>query len=142
MSNLTSADAFPLDFPAHIIFCIVGLAFFLYRFIKYKRVYQLLMAIAIPATLLIRAATSKAMFYAIGIAESILIIAAAVTAIIDSHKASVARKRLNSETEPDPVNAEASSTGASLDKDTEENDPEKQENQKEESEKSEENQNS
>lgn len=44
---------FPLPLPAHIVFSIMGLLFFLYMFKNTKHFYHLLLAIAIPSTMLI-----------------------------------------------------------------------------------------
>ena len=81
---------FPFPFHLHIIFSIIGLAFFVYRFFQQKRPYQAIMAVAIPISLLIWMSDSKPLFYTIGICELILLISAFVTSIIfkNSNKAS------------------------------------------------------
>lgn len=73
---------FPFPFSLHAIFCVVSLIFFVLRFIKEKSPYQLIMAIAIPASLIIWLSEGKALFYAVGMAEVVLLISAFVTSII------------------------------------------------------------
>lgn len=77
-----NTNIFPLPFSAHLIFSIFAFAVFLFQFIRVRRPYQLMMAAAIPATLLIYVNDSKAWFYGIGIAEAVLIIASVVSVFI------------------------------------------------------------
>ncbi len=73
---------FPFPFSLHLVFCCIALIFFIFRFIKEKLPYQLIMAVAIPFSLIIWLSESKTLFYGVGIAELIFIIAAFVTSII------------------------------------------------------------
>ncbi len=73
---------FPFPFSLHLGFCCIALVFFVWRFIKEKLPYQLIMAVAIPLSLIIWISNSKTLFYGVGIAELVLIIAAFVTSIV------------------------------------------------------------
>jgi len=77
-----NTNIFPLPFSAHLIFSIFAFVIFMFQFIRVRRPYQLLMAAAVPATLLIYVNDSKAWFYGIGIAEAIFIIASLVSVFI------------------------------------------------------------
>ena len=85
---------FPFPFSLHLGFCCIALVFFVWRFIKEKLPYQLIMAVAIPLSLIIWISDSKTLFYGVGITELVLIIAAFVTSIVFRTK------------EPVPENAE------------------------------------
>lgn len=80
---------FPFPFGLHLGFCCIALVFFVLRFIKEKLPYQLIMAVAIPASLIIWISDSKTLFYGVGIAELVLIIAAFVTSIVFRKKETV-----------------------------------------------------
>lgn len=73
---------FPFPFKIHLIFSIVAFVFFLWRFAGNKRPYQLIMAVAIPLSLVIWASDNRVLFYSIGIAEAVLLLAALVTSFI------------------------------------------------------------
>lgn len=91
---------FPFPFSLHATFCCIALVFFVLRFIKEKAPYQLIMAIAIPFSMIIWLSEGKTLFYMVGIAEVAFLIAAFVSSI-------VCRKN-----EPVPENAEAVSENA------------------------------
>ena len=62
------ATTFPLPFAYHIVLCVLGCVFFLAQFIRLKQHYQLLLAIAIPASQLIYIQPeSRTLFYTIGL---------------------------------------------------------------------------
>ncbi len=73
---------FPFPFSLHLGFCCIALVFFVLRFIKEKLPYQLIMAVAIPFSLIIWLSDSKTLFYGVGIAEFVFLIAAFVTSLI------------------------------------------------------------
>ena len=73
---------FPFPFGMHIVFAIVALIFFAYRFKTDKRPYQLIMAIAIPFSLLLWLSDSRSLYYFVGLSEGILLLAALITSII------------------------------------------------------------
>ena len=69
------ATTFPLPLAYHIVLCVLGCVFFLAQFIRLKKPYQLMMAIAMPASLLIYIQPeSRTLFYTIfnGIARGFL----------------------------------------------------------------------
>lgn len=70
---------FPFPLPLHIGFSIIALVFFLFRFITDKKPYQLIMAIAIPLSLVLELSDSRTLYYAVGIVEFILLLSAFIT---------------------------------------------------------------
>lgn len=62
----------PLPLPAHIIFCIVGTLYFGFRYYQKNYLYYLLLAVAIPSTLLIYMSNERWYFIALAIEEFIL----------------------------------------------------------------------
>ncbi|NLP26947.1 MAG: hypothetical protein GX365_06325 [Clostridiales bacterium] len=74
-----NSNIFPLSFSTHIAFCLFSVAFFLFQYYRTGYKYQILMAFAIPATLLIYVSNSKILFYAIGIFELTMLILVAVS---------------------------------------------------------------
>ncbi|MDD6278649.1 MAG: hypothetical protein ACI4JE_00260 [Ruminococcus sp.] len=77
---------FPFPFPTHLGFSVISLLFFLWRFSKEKRPYQLIMAIAIPFSLVIRLSDSRTLFYFVGVVELILLFAAFISSIVFKDK--------------------------------------------------------
>ncbi len=79
------ASTFPIPFPFHLIFCIIAGLFFLFQFIRLKRSYQLILAVTIPASLLIYVgdAANKTWFHTVGAFELIMLIGAIVLAVMD-----------------------------------------------------------
>lgn len=67
-------NTFPLEFSKHVIFCIIGVALFLFQFYRQGFKYQLLTAAAIGATLLLYVNDSSFWRYMIGIVEAVLLI--------------------------------------------------------------------
>lgn len=65
---------FPFPLPFHVIFSIVGALFFLIQYARKKYVYMLLVAFAIPSTLLVYFCTDKLSFTLLGLEELILLI--------------------------------------------------------------------
>lgn len=80
-------NTFPLDMDKHIVFCIVGILFFLFQFFRQGFKYQLMTAFAIGATLLLYVNDSTAWRYIIGAAELVLIIAIFIVMSIEKKKA-------------------------------------------------------
>lgn len=81
-AGIENPSLFPFPFHMHLIFACIGAIFFAYRFYTQKRPFQIIMAVAIPLSLLVWISESRALFYGIGIAEAVLIIAAAVASLI------------------------------------------------------------
>ena len=74
-----NGNIFPLPFNTHLIFCIISVAFFLFQYFRSGYKYQILMAFAVPATLLIYVSNNKIFFYAIGLFELIMLILVAIS---------------------------------------------------------------
>ena len=94
-----SNDVFPLLFPAHVIFVIIGVGYFLFRFIRYKRPYQILLGLCILLTMVIRFLPNmqdknlaKSLYNISMYIEFALLIIGFVWAIFDSIKARKRRK--------------------------------------------------
>ena len=85
-TEVLQPNLFPFPFQHHLIFCCVALVFFGYLYMKYKKPHQLIMAIAIPFSLVLWISTSRVLFYAVGIIEVILLITALVLNIIHRKK--------------------------------------------------------
>lgn len=82
---------FPISMVRHIIFAVVAGLFFLFQFIRVKRWYQIIVAIAIPITLLVYIDTENTvLFHGVGWAEAVLLgaafIASTVQNIMDKKK--------------------------------------------------------
>ena len=80
-AEIENPTLFPFPFNMHLIFACLATVFFVYRFATQKLPYQLIMAIAIPASLLIWVSESRTLFYAVGIIELVLILSALVTLV-------------------------------------------------------------
>lgn len=117
-AGVENPSLFPFPFKMHLIFACIGAIFFAYRFFTQKRPYQLIMAIAIPASLIIWLSESRTLFYGLGIAEAVLILAAAVTSIIFKAPA---------ESEDDEESEEAEESGDEEDADAESKESETEE---------------
>ena len=81
-AGIENPTLFPFPFNMHLIFACLAAIFFVYRFIVQRLPYQLIMAIAVLASLLIWVSESRTLFYAVGIIEAVLILAALVTSFI------------------------------------------------------------
>ena len=86
MYFLRNNNIFPLPFTAHLVFSCIAFLFFIIQFARVKHKHQLIMAVAVPATLLLYVNSNKTWFYIIGFGELILLIAALITAIIEKRK--------------------------------------------------------
>ena len=73
---------FPFPYSMHLIFVLISVAFFSYRFIVQKRPYQMIMAAAILASMGVWLSDNRKVYYGVGLVDVILILAALVTAII------------------------------------------------------------
>ena len=85
-AEISEPALFPFPLGLYAVFCIIALAFFIFRFVKEKAPYQLIMAIAIPFSLLIGISNGKTLFYLVGIVELLLLISAFVTSIVCKKK--------------------------------------------------------
>ena len=100
---------FPLPFPVHIGFCIIGLLFFIIQYNRKKYIYQLLLAIAIPSTLLVYICRSDTAFMIFGLEELILFILIMVSIFITKKRLAKeekeAMKSLDKNSEADNENS-------------------------------------
>ena len=82
ISDVEDPSIFP--FPSWMLIGIVILSvfFFSYRFAVQKRPFQLIFAIAAPISLLLLFSRNKTIFYAVGLIEFILILAAFISTFI------------------------------------------------------------
>ncbi|MEG0614269.1 MAG: hypothetical protein RR540_00825 [Oscillospiraceae bacterium] len=71
---MTPGIIFPLPLPIHIIFCVISLVFFIIQYMRKKNAYLLLLAIAIPSTLLIYVCKTNLMYGLLGIEEFVLLV--------------------------------------------------------------------
>ncbi len=71
---------FPIEMKVHMIFAIVSFLVFGMQFIRYHKKYHLLLAVAVPCSLLPYVIEGTGFFYAVGIAEMILLVIAFILA--------------------------------------------------------------
>ncbi len=81
-TEVVQQNLFPFPFPHHLVFCCIALIFFGYMYMKYRKPHQLVMAIAIPFSLVIWVSTSRTLFYAVGIIEVLLLLTALILNIV------------------------------------------------------------
>lgn len=105
-AEISQPSLFPFPLGLYAIFCIVATAFFIFRFVKEKAPYQIIMAVAVPLSLLIGTASSKTFFYFIGIVELLLLISALAATIICKKKAPEAAPEQAEATEDEKVSEE------------------------------------
>lgn len=98
------ASIFPLTFEKHILFGILACLFFLLQFWRTRNWYELVLAAAMPLSLLIYVSEEKAWFYSIGILEGLLLIAAFVLAQWQARRRKAAAA---AESTPSPTDADA-----------------------------------
>lgn len=85
-TEVSQPTLFPFPMGLYVVFCIIATAFFVFRFVKEKQPYQIIMAVAIPLSLLIGYSNGKTLFYIMGIVEAVLLLSAFVSALICSKK--------------------------------------------------------
>lgn len=85
-AEVETPTLFPFPLHIHLIFSCLALVFFLFQFKREKKPYQLIMGIAIPFSLVIWLSENRTLFYAVGIAELAMLIAAFVTAVVFKNK--------------------------------------------------------
>lgn len=85
-SDLAQTNLFPFPFKFHLVFSILAFVFFVFMFIRERRIYQAILAIAIPLSLCLWISESKTLFQVIGIAELVLILAAFISSIAQKKK--------------------------------------------------------
>lgn len=78
---------FPIHMGMHIVLGLLALLVFGLQFIRYRKSHHLVMAIALPCTLLPYLVDSMSFFYALGVVEFIALIAAFVLSVtVDRNK--------------------------------------------------------
>ena len=105
-------NVFPLPFNIHLIFVILAVLLFAVQYYRCRRTYQLLIMIAIPATLLLYINESTAWHYTVGAVEAVLLAAAIATSVWDGIKMRRERKALESTAGSSAAAAESTSTKA------------------------------
>ncbi|MDE6776158.1 MAG: hypothetical protein K2J37_07700 [Ruminococcus sp.] len=103
LSNNDVPSQFPFPLHMHLIFAVIAAVFFIYRFITDRRLFQLIMAIAVPFSLTLWIFENRTWFYAVGIIELILVLIAFISSFIDG--------RNNDETEDNSEINETASDG-------------------------------
>lgn len=78
-----SGNVFPLPFSTHLIFVAVAFLFFMIQFVRMRKKYQIILAIAVALTMLIYMKDTKMWFYGLGIMEFGLLIIAFATSFLD-----------------------------------------------------------
>ena len=73
---------FPFPFSLHLIFTIVCVVFFAFRFTTQKKPFQLIMCIAVVVSMGLWLSDSRAVYYCVGAMEAVLILGAFVTSLI------------------------------------------------------------
>ncbi len=111
-AGIENPTLFPFPFRMHLIFACIGAVFFAYRFFTQKRPFQLIMAVAIPLSLLVWISESKTVFYGVGIAEAVLIAAAAVLSLIFRSPKEIAEEADGSPDEDAPETEEKANENA------------------------------
>ena len=96
---------FPITLPLHIILAMLALLVFGMQFIRYRKSHHLILAIALPCTLLPYLSDNQTFFYMIGVFEgAALILSVILSHTIDRDKNADGEKKASSET---PEDAEA-----------------------------------
>ena len=87
---------FPIRFEVHMVLALLALLVFGMQFIRFRKSHHLILAIALPCTLLPYLTDDKTFFYAIGVAEAAaLVLAFILSQTLDRDK-----------TAPEPETAE------------------------------------
>lgn len=85
--EVETPSLFPYPMSFHIVFVVIAVLFFGYRFFTEKKPFQLIFAIAVPISLIIHIfPDNRTWFYFVGAAEVVLILAALVSCFIFREK--------------------------------------------------------
>lgn len=83
ITETESPTLFAFPFPFHLVFAVISFIFFIVSFFRFRKPYQLLLAVGIPLSLLLWLADgNRNMYYGIGILELIILLLALITNII------------------------------------------------------------
>ena len=94
-NGVTTAETtlFPIGSTRHTVFCVIVSIFFVLQFLRTKRWYQLIMAVAVAFSMIeYIAPENKTLFYTVGIIELILLLAALVVGVVQGRKIAKAEK--------------------------------------------------
>lgn len=105
-TEMVQPELFPFPFKSHLIFCCIGFIFLAYRFYVQRKPYQLIMAVALPISLMVWMSDKKSIYYAMGIIELALIAAAIVLTIVYNVRRSKSEKNENVSDDASKENAE------------------------------------
>lgn len=83
LSGSSTPPLFPFPLHLHVIFAVISAAFFIYRFVTDRRLFQLIMAVAVPFSLTLWISDNRTWFYTVGIVELILVLIACISSFID-----------------------------------------------------------
>lgn len=67
---------FPIRFEVHMVLALLALLVFGLQFIRFRKSHHLILAVALPCTLLPYLSDNKTFFYAVGIAEAMALVLA------------------------------------------------------------------
>lgn len=110
------ATTFPISMTWHMTFCALACIFFIIQYVRTKKSYQLLIAVAIPASLCIYICPdSRSLFYTVGVFEAVILAGAIVFAFIERFR----RKQETADTEPLPEENTAENSVSDKDNTTE-----------------------
>lgn len=84
---------FPFPFSLHLIFTIICVVFFAFRFTTQKKPFQLIMCIAVVVSMGLWLSDSRAVYYCVGAMEAVLVLGAFVTSLIFRDKPEDAEKK-------------------------------------------------
>lgn len=94
-----NATTFPISLTWHVVFCALACIFFVVQYVRTKKSYQLILAIGIPASLIIYISPeNSSLFISVGIFEAILLAGAVVFAFLERSR----RKQEKEDTTPLP----------------------------------------
>ncbi len=99
-ADVEEPGVFPFPLGMHLAFVIIGTLFFLYRFSREKLPYQMILAIAIPVSLILQLSENRTLFYAVGAAELVLLLAALITSFIFKKKPEPEAEKAEDNAEP------------------------------------------
>ena len=78
---------YPIHFGMHIILALLALLVFGLQFLRFRKIHHLILAIALPCTLLPYVAPSQTFFYGVGIAElAALVVSFVLAQTVDRDK--------------------------------------------------------
>lgn len=114
---------FPFPLGLHVVFSVLALIFFIFRFFTDKKPFQLIFAIAIPFSLTLWISDSRTWFYTVGAIELVFIVCAFLSTFFSKKNESEAEtastgnaEEASAESESENKSEDASDATASEDK--------------------------